>query len=423
MSIRLGILGADDTLEVIRSVASEYPELICIPVVYGLESEVIEKLTPFLGQVDMWLFSGQVPYSIAKEWGKIDKPMFYIPQTGASLYRTLLYATSESGLKVNELSFDTFHEKELERAIEEAGLSQRHRFLKYYQAEISAEELADYHYELWKSGQTKGAVTCLRTAHLELLRRGMPVFRVLPARSAVEAILNLILLTDETLHFKERQIAVQMIDALPLNHGKDGDLIGMVEYSKKIHGSLKQLGRGRYIIFTTSGLLQEATGNFTEIPSWFELHQNLVPWTCGIGIGQNAYEAEIYAEKALMHAKEHGEGTWMVFFEDKTIVGPLGTEQQIRYATVSDQLQSMSEETTLGISTLSKIESILKKQDTSTITAHDLARHMLIMPRSARRILTLLENKGYAEVIAEDTPHPRGRPRKIYRLLFSNSEN
>lgn len=46
--------------------------------------------------------------------------------------------------------------------------------------------------------------------------------------------------------------------------------------------------------------------------------------TCGIGIGKTAYEAGINADKALLHAKEHGTGSWMAFFDDNTIVGPLG---------------------------------------------------------------------------------------------------
>jgi len=32
--------------------------------------------------------------------------------------------------------------------------------------------------------------------------------------------------------------------------------------------------------------------------------------------------------------------------------------------------------------------------------------------------MSQLEKSGYAEEIGEETPHPRGRPRKVYRVLL-----
>jgi hypothetical protein len=432
LKVRLGVLGADDSLQIIQSVVDEYPEIECLPIVYWREEEIFDLLKPHVKQADMWLFSGQVPYAMVKEWGEIDAPMAYVPHIGASLYRTLLYLSHEKHLQVDELSFDTFHPDEFSRFLDEAGISGRPAYLKYYEGAIQARELAEYHEQLWRSGKTKGAVTCLRTAHLELQRLGVPVYRVLPTRTGVHSVISMLLRTYEMLHFKDTQIAVQMIEIDSFKGLVNGtfstDEIHNLEikttekllrYARQLQGSLKSAGPGRYVIFTTRGQLREVTHHFSAVPVIEEIEgvqTDLV--TCGIGIGKTAYEAEIHAGTALLHAKQYGPGTWMAFFDDKTIAGPLGRREQITYSSVSDELQEISRQTSLSVMTLSKLESILRKLGKPEISAHELARYMQIMPRSARRILMELESKGIAQVIGEENPHPRGRPRKVYRITL-----
>lgn len=432
MKKRLGILGADDSLEIIQSVVSEYSELESVPIVYWHEEEIIDKLTPLVNEVDMWLFSGQVPYTIAKEWGKITQPMAYVPHMGSSLYRTLLHISHETNISVNQLSFDTFHPVELDQILDEAGIAQKPGYLKHYAGEIHAKELAEFHYGLWKDGKTQAGVTCLRTAHIELQRLGAPIYRVLPTSTGVSTVVNMLLRTNEMLHFKDSQIAVQMIEVdsflgLATDTFSTDEIYKieikirekLLKYAKMLQGSLKTAGPGRYVIFTTRGLLRDLTHNFTSVPDIEEIYQvkkEMV--TCGIGIGKTAYEAEIHAGKAFLHAKEYGKGTWMAFFDDKTIAGPLGKTEQITYSSVSKELQTLSENTSLSVMTLSKLDSILKKLGKREINAHELAQYMQILPRSARRILMELEAKGVARIIGDENPHPRGRPRKIYRISY-----
>jgi hypothetical protein len=430
--IRLGILGADDSLAIIQNIANGYKELHCIPVVYWDEEEIIDLIHPYMHQVDMWLFSGQVPYSIVKEWGEIDCPMFYVPHTGASLYRTLLHIYYERQIPIQQLSFDTYHPSEIERLLDEVGICEQVPHVKHYQGGISAAALAQYHYELWKQGLTKAAVTCLRTAHLELEKLGVPVYRVLPARSAVESIVQMIIRTGEMLRFQDAQIAVQMIEVDSLfaisNETFSTDEIYKMEmkvtekllkYAKKIQGSLKIAGPGRYVIFATRGALKDITDHYKIIPTIKELEEmdrEIV--ACGIGVGRTAYEAEIYAGKAFLHAKKYGRGTWMVVFDDDTIVGPLGRSEQICYSFDCAELQAISQKTNLSVATLSKISAILRKLGKNEINAYELAMYMQILPRSARRILHELEIKGLAEVVGETNPYPRGRPRKVYRIFL-----
>ncbi|WP_225995684.1 MULTISPECIES: ArsR family transcriptional regulator [Geobacillus] len=430
--IRLGLFGADDSLSMIQAVAQEYKELVCVPVVYWDESEVIDLIRPLASEVDMWLFSGQVPYSIVKQSGEVDAPLFYVPHIGASLYRTLLQAHYTAQIPVSRLSFDTYERREIERLLEEAGIEEPIPYVKHYEGGISAQELSDYHYTLWKQGKTEAAVTCLRTAHLELEKLGMPVYRVLPARSAVEAVIQTIIRTGQMLQAQDAQIAVQMIEvdamqaASPETFSTD-DIYRLemktteklLRYAKKVQGSLKSAGPGRYVIFTTRGALKEITEGYKTVPSAEEtglLDGEVI--ACGIGIGRTAYEAEIQAGKAFLHAKQSGRGAWMVVFDDGTISGPLGKSVHLRYSLGGGELRQLAERTGLSAATLCKLKAILQKRGTNEIEAHELASYMRIVPRSARRILNQLETVGLAEVAGETNPYPRGRPRKVYRIFL-----
>ncbi|WP_255367794.1 ArsR family transcriptional regulator [Psychrobacillus sp. OK032] len=430
--IRLGLFGAEDSIEIMESVVMQYPEFSCISISYWRDEEIIEKLTMHMNDVDMWLFSGQIPYGFAKKWGGITQPMFYVPSSGSSLFKTLLQIAYNQKIPFDQISFDMFHPAELERVFKESKIAVKPTYIKYYEGEVPTDEIVHYHYELWKTGKTAAAVTCLKNAQHELNKLGVPAFRVLPTQSAIVSTLALILQTHETMHFKDTQIAVQMIEfdsfsSLTKDTFSTDEIYKieikmtekLLEYAKKINGSLKSAGPGRFVIFTTHGLLRETTKDFTVVPDFAILqltgHDAV---TCGIGIGQTVYEAEINAGTALLHAKEFHKGSSMVVLDDKTIVGPLGQPEQIKYGYATKHLQTLSEQTSLSIATLSKLESILKKIGKLEINAYDLAQHMHIMPRSARRILTELESKGLAQVVGEENPHPRGRPRKIYQIML-----
>ena len=163
--------------------------------------------------------------------------------------------------------------------------------------------------------------------------------------------------------------------------------------------------------------MRALTDSFGAVPVIVEFHACEQKFAaCGIGIGLSAYEAEFNATKALMTAKERGRGTWMIFFEDKTVVGPLGAKEQITYGYSSERLQSISKQTAVSVATLSRLSSVWHKLGQPGINAQELALQLQMLPRSARRILQDLERVGLAEVIGEESPSPRGRPRKRYKI-------
>ena len=422
-------MGSADSVEVVRNIAEEYQDFECRSFAFRDMSEIIPLFQVHDTEVDMWILPGRTAYLTAQEWGKVTRPMFHMPYKGSSLYKTLCEIFYTQPARLTEISFDSVLYDDLKQVFVEMGIADEPTYVRPFAIGRTEEAALKYHYDLWLSGKSKLAVTCYPEVKKRLMELGVPAYRVLPARSAVESVLNLMLRTAEMQTARESQIAVQLleVDAFlrPREFQSTDELFAMemkitqklIAYAKTVQGALKTAGSGRFAIFTTRGMVKKLTTDFSAIPALEEFEQisgSVV--ACGIGIGLSAYEAEFNATKALMTAKERGRGTWMIFFEDKTVVGPLGAKEQITYGYSSERLQSISKQTAVSVATLSRLSSVWHKLGQPGINAQELALQLQMLPRSARRILQDLERVGLAEVIGEESPSPRGRPRKRYKI-------
>lgn len=436
MKIKLGLLGASDAIVIIEKVLNEYSDFKCISIVYEKKSDICELLKQHDDGVDAWLFSGLISYSIAKECEGIHHPMFYIDYGGATLYKTLFYIAYTHQYKISQLSFDYYHPSVLVQTLEEAGIKEDvlsiHSFPGFAREDAQEDDWVKYHLSLWQEGITKAAVTTVQRTEEKLKELGVPVFRILPSVPNIKSIINRILQTHAMRKIMDDQIAVQIIELDSLSIAASSKFSvdqlykqelktveKIIRYSQKMQGSFKVLGSGRFVIFTSRGVLRELTKNFTIIPKIKELDdlgKNKI--SCGIGVGSSPYQAESNAAKALLNAREYGEGNWMAIFDDKTVVGPLGRFEHLTYSYFSEELLPISNKTSLSVSTLGKILSVIKKIGRTQISAHELADFLHIQPRSARRMLNELEKTGFAQVIGEENLHPKGRSRKVYRILF-----
>ncbi|MDU2065103.1 MAG: hypothetical protein E6713_09695 [Sporomusaceae bacterium] len=427
MHIRLGLLGAEDSLPVIEAVAKDYKEFSCQSFRWSKISEIVSILQEHDKDVDMWLFAGRIPYLTAQSWGGLTKPCFHLPYKGASLYRTLCEIFYKQSITMQEISFDSILYEDLKLVFAELGIDEEPTYVRPFVVGMTEAEGVDYHYRLWREGKTKLAVTCAFNTKKGLEQLGVPFYRVLPARSAVETVLQSMLRLAEMERMKDAQIAVQMF-ACDVVTDAEGEWLSaddlyrrelkvtqeLLAYAKDVQGSLKHSTAGRYVIFTTRGMLSLATQGFTQKA----IVKGLEQAHCGIGIGLSAYEAEFHGAKALVAAKQQGQGAWMVYFDDKRIMGPLGQAEQLSYSYHSAALQTISDKTSLSMATLEKLLAVKRRYPRSEISAQELASQLKIMPRSARRILFALESNGYAEAVGEENPSLKGRPRKLYRLIL-----
>ncbi|MEK4487351.1 ArsR family transcriptional regulator [Psychrobacillus sp. FSL H8-0484] len=430
LNILLGLIGPNDSIEVVQQYLKKYNDITCIPIECLTEEDLNKRVLPCKADITMWLCTGPITYGIVQKWGGISDPIFHIPFHGSAIYSVLLQLSHEHHIKVNEISYDSISLEEFKQVLQETGIKES---IEYIESEtIELQKLIDFHYRCYEKGFTKIAITG-HPIQEQLQQLGLPAYRIFPTEISVDSVVSEIRRMYEMLHFKRAQIAVQIIEydaafvGLP-NTAFTNDKLHELEleftkklrtYTKKIQGSILTIAPGRYVIFSTRGFLQDITHDFTrkaEIASFNGLNEE--EKICGIGIGHSAYEAEINAWNALLQSREWGKGSWAVCFDDKRITGPLGQEEQLTYSYISDEIQAIREKTSLSVATLHKLKSIIKKRSSKEISASELAQYMQITTRSARRILSELEVNGLAHVVAEESPRMTGRPRKVYKLLL-----
>lgn len=431
--IRLAIVGPLDSVKLIQEVAEERRDVIeAVPMVYQDAGQVAAILAEREQEADVWLFSGKVPYSHAINARSDDKPLFYIPHTGTSLYRALLQMTYIEKKAIESISFDTFSRREIEEAFADIELEMPAAYVNYYEGIVSAKEMTQFHYDLWQNGKTQAAVTCFLSTYLGLKERGVPAFRIWPTRDNIRMMLDIALSASEALRFKLSQIAVQIAEidgygdfvrdamsayAVQRVEVKVYDLL--VDYAERVRGSLVTHGNGRYAIYSTRGIVDEVTRNFTVMPLLEEFIRRLdVSVSGGIGIGATAHAAEENAHIALGLARRQGRGNWMAVLDDRSVMGPLNSATRLRYDLRSDDAQSRDLAQRLGISvtTLSRLLAALAQLDKSSFAADDLALYLSMTARNARRLLARLVEQGLASVAGEEAV-TKGRPRKLYTLL------
>lgn len=429
--IILALVGPSDSVELLYKFAVERDDILdVVPIVYQDASEVTEimKQPP---EVDVWVFSGIVPYSYAVAAHNISKPLLYIPHTGSSLYRALLQATYIEKRKIEAISFDTFSLKEIREAFVDISLPLPTIYDNAYEGIASAAELTEYHYQLWRQHKTEFAITCFYATYLELKKRGVPAFRIWPTSNNIRTTIDRAINIVKMARYKGGQIAIQHIVLEKydqLLRGSTSYAVKRVElklyelligYAQMLRGSISIHGNGIYTIYSTRGVLEDVTKQFTVMPILDDIVRLNVGVSGGIGFGQTAYDADENAHLALALGRKDGGGKWMVVLDDHTVIGPLSSSACLKYAVRTDNIacQKMAEQLHVSISTINKLLAVLDKIDGVALSAEDLAGYLAITSRSARRLLSILTEKHLAVVSGEEAPI-KGRPRKLYTLLL-----
>lgn len=429
---RLAVVGPADSVALISEVAQERGSTLkAFPIIYQDASEVPEILRQYDNEVDFWLFSGKVPYSYAVNSHITQKPLYYIPHTGSSLYRVLVQIANSEFLPVNRISFDTFNKKEIEEAFADISPDIPKVYLLEYDEVIAANEVTQYHYDLWKNGKTDVAVTCFLSSYLSLKKLGVPAFRIWPTRDTIRTMLTIATSEVEASRFQGGQIAIQhiaidgyedFVRESASNYAAKRIEMRLYElllnYAEAVKGSIILHGNGQYTIYSTRGVVEHLTRQFTVMPILDDVTRELViSVSGGIGFGSTAYAADENAHVALGLARRAGKSKWMVVLDDKTVFGPLSSAVHLQYSLRADDpaLRDLAGKLNISVTTVNRIFAACEKLDQRTVNADDLALYLGITPRSTRRLLSSMVANGLAEMVGEEG-FGKGRPRKLYNV-------
>ncbi|GIN21742.1 MAG TPA: hypothetical protein DEO65_19540 [Bacillus bacterium] len=430
MKTRIGFVGPKDSLNIISQIADEHKdELDPVYFMYNHASETGEIVETNQHLVDLWVFSGLTPYTLAKK-SSSRQPFFYLNLNSSSLMKVLLESGYKDQRSLGNISVDMLEWRDITETFTDLKIPTVDVQLYEYKGYTPIKEIVDFHEKNYKDGVASVCFTCLSDVYAQLKAKMIPVYRISPTRANIRSTIKLALQYWTAFHFKQSQITVLLVKVKNADKSEQSNLMSydvhrldlelqsaILTFTEEISGSFVPLGSGSFIIFSTRGSFDNIGKQSSSLLEKLALITDL-PANIGIGYGDTTLAAEENARLALAHAQNYdGYCAFAVEFNGK-IEGPLSDKHSISfgYRNENKEVGVKLKESGVSITTFNKIISIQKNTGRHAVTANDVAVWLKMTERNARRILNDLTKTGFARIIGEEAPSSRGRPRKIYRV-------
>lgn len=432
MKVKIGIIGPADTVKRILEIGQHYEMIEFLPFTYTVVNDIEKIVKDNAALVEQWFFSGQSPYFYAYERGWIQpEEAAYAPLHGSGFLGALLEGIFVEGNIFKRASIDTLPNEAIEgnKSFYKLGDIDFKTFP--YEGYLANEKLVDFHVQAFENGQAEVAFTCILAVRNELMRRGIPAFRIIPSDVTITMVIELLEERIYNARSKQSQIVLLGVEAilseensrnLPYSFRLKRQALLLHERllatAEMLKGSLMTLGDGLYFIYSTYGEIEEELlkGSLPTLMQQVEKQSGL-RIRIGIGYGSTAMQAEQNVRLAFQHARQTDEPL-LVLVDEKENIRLLETMDDESYESKSfgADWDKKFEGATISAQTASKLHAYAIQYRKQAFTAHDVALWMKSTDRNGRRIVTELERLGVISLAGEEQLGGRGRPRKVYQF-------
>ncbi|MEV0389097.1 hypothetical protein [Nonomuraea sp. NPDC050643] len=401
MGIVIGVVGPHDLVDDVAATCEEQPGVSTLRLDYDHESQAPAIVEAHTAAVEGWLFTGIVPYMLARNADVLSRPAAFVDYSGATLLSALVRLQHE-GHDITCLSIDTISPADVTATFLEAGLPTDRLRTLGYRPETTSKKVIDFH----RRGPSHPVITCLSSVHEEL-RDKMQVLRLAPSVHSVRVALRQLLLTAEGQAQEDAQIALGLVEM-------DGEE-GLLREAGALGGTLAAFRGGTHLLVTTRGPLYDATGGFTGLPMLARLAAHTSVARVGFGLGRSAAEAESLARRALARARRIGNVAAVLSLRADTDI----VLESVTSAPSGEQnLSVLARRVGLSVPTLEKLLEAREAAGGEALTTREIAERLAVQQRTARRMLHRLELAGLAERTGNLTSGSSGRPLTLYRLTL-----
>ena len=429
IQIKVGVVGPLWIRESLQRCFNLFPSLSPIFRLSDRLSDASDFTVELASQVDCLLYSGRVPYLVAKENIPDHISAFYIPLKGAGLYRALYRLKQRRDM--SHISFDGIQLQFIESV--KTSLSENFTYNVFEEAVLpgSLEQIIQFHKEVDKVNDCCAAVTSLKIVHERLGEEGITSEWLIPTEEDMIVILERLLLATTQRKEKEMQIVFGRIyiddtsfmkdfkterQLQTRNHQINRLLFDFVE---QFDGYLTPFHDHEYLFITNRGAFERITEGYKSLPILDEAKKGLgVKLSIGIGFGETAFQAGGNARTAVFQAKNFGGNCGFIVREDREVFGPIELDVPIKYPlSITDQ-KLIEKAADIGTSAvyLEKTLSMLKRKKDNRFSAQEVAEILGITNRSAHRILQSWLDGEIIEVIGTEKVTRRGRPRQVFTI-------
>ncbi|MGX9136091.1 hypothetical protein ACWV26_17365 [Rummeliibacillus sp. JY-2-4R] len=432
---KVGIVGPARSVERILYYANKFEtNLSFAGYSYNLVDETTDILNKYHSDVDFWLFSGLMPYQIAKQSKYFSKnQMEYIFYAGDSFRRGLLEVSYEIGKLARRASMDilsTIENNDSFDGVEGLTKILDHLYVKRFTAKTSTDEIIAYHEELWNKQEIDVVITVYPIVEEKLKEKGIPVHWIGPSKQDIFHALQLFSEKIQTSYYKETQttalvVQIKNFNSIKMAH-ENGYAIHFLQLTlkkiilllcEKIDGYLIEEGNGHFVILSSRGIVERNRDAISEMVDRLSVETDEAV-VVGIGHAQTVYYAESNAHHAMLDMLEKSTNGIVVMQEDGTITEMAQASPEFTYQSRVQDMKMIDtlEQTSVSVRMFTKIEAILHELKIDAFSAKVLAKELSMTERYAQRIISELVKVNLIEYCGEDNRKTRGRPAKLYKL-------
>lgn len=432
--IRLGVIGPTWMREVLEHCLKMFPS---IQPIFRL-SDVLEDANVFAielqDEVDAYIFSGEVPYTLAKSNIPSGKPASFIPLKGTGLYQALYKLRTKTSF--HHISFDGIASAYVEKV---KNVLNENFSYNIYDGKPLLENVADmvhFHVRQFEKDEIVAVITCMKMVSEQLTEKGIPNEWLKPAEEDVIVTLERLLLATTQRRQRESQIVFgriqidsysNVVKQLASEHQVQKRNVQLyrllLDYVEHLDGYLTSVSEEEYLFITNRGTFEQVTEGYKRMPIIEDVKRQLnVRVSIGVGFGRSAIEAGTHSRIALFQAQDYGGSACFIVKEDRSVFGPVEMEAPIVYPlTVTDKnMLARAEKSGMNAAHLEKIIAMVRRKNRNEFTAYELSQIVGITPRSAHRIILSWLDASLIKVIGTEKISARGRPRQVYQLEFED---
>ncbi|EST53969.1 hypothetical protein T458_22500 [Brevibacillus panacihumi W25] len=302
---------------------------------------------------------------------------------------------------------------------------------------LTYDEILDFHLSLWLQGKVDLSITRYSNVVNKLKENDIQFIHLYPSHESIIDKFNKMISDIQISQLVDKQVAIGNISIRNVNlqDANTGQLDlqlmllhkSLLEYASLHHLPFMIQKRQLHFEIITSlrDLKETLTHHYTSC-SLFEYLSEQLPFKVNIGwgSGDSLHKARTNAQSANKAAEAHPNNCSFVITEDDQVIGPLGDKACIQFSnSMNEQIEKWSVQ--LGISPLQiqKIVAVIDKTNSNELSSEDVSFYLGITIRSANRFLNILQDRGVASVSYKKQEKLRGRPKKMYRIDFSNIQS
>lgn len=421
-STRVLVIGPGDHAHAIADLARErFPDLQPTPCTYEDEEHAPEVFADNWRHHNVAVFTGPAPYYSATEVHGQPIPAVFVPFTGATLVRALFEIVRSTG-DVPGMTIDSVDRKGVGDTLLELDIDPSVAEVLEYHHTPSRAEIVEFHGQAQREGRASWALTGLRSAYEQLRSEGYRARRIEPPVATWMSTLNRARDRGRLWIAKRHQLVTVLVEIDPPSPNRAGEAVrdDVARLAMALDSHPVELGEGRYLLLTTRGMVEDPWngGMYAAALTTFPTVWSRGPRAhIGVGIGFSARQAHEHAQQALARGRAQAPCGVFVIDSDKTLTGPLGSEDPNRFAlrSTSPIVRTYAEACELGTAQMERVLTALTRIGSDAFSTNEIAPILQMTPRNTRRILTKLENAGLIQRVGSEQVHLRGRPRRVYR--------